>query len=156
MTQLQQTRQHLPIAGGTLPTTKLWGHRPRQQYLSKTLGVSFEDGLTRVTQALRARGFRVLTEVDVQATLSQERAVNLPPFRILCASDPALAYRTLQLAGRTSTLLFSNVVVQKTGEEQIQIAVIDPTSLAEVRGNPALATIARQLRKKLWAVIRTL
>lgn len=40
-------------------------------YFNKTLEMSFEDAIARVTEELKKEGFGVLTEVDVQATLKK-------------------------------------------------------------------------------------
>lgn len=98
----------------------------------------------------------MLARVDVQATMKQGLAVRSRPYSILSTWDPSLACRALQVDERTGTVLLFSITVQETGADQIQIATVDPTGSPEVKGNPALATIARQLRKRLWAVIRTL
>jgi uncharacterized protein (DUF302 family) len=38
-------------------------------YLSRTINVAFDEVVQRVTAALKEKGFGVLTDIDVQATL---------------------------------------------------------------------------------------
>ena len=43
-------------------------------YFSKTLNVSFEEAVARVTEELKKGGFGVLTEIDVKETLKKKLA----------------------------------------------------------------------------------
>lgn len=45
-------------------------------YFDKTLELSFEDTIGRVTEELKKQGFGVLTEIDVQATLKKKPDVD--------------------------------------------------------------------------------
>jgi uncharacterized protein (DUF302 family) len=45
-------------------------------YFSKTLKVSFEEAIVRVTEALKKDGFGVLTEIDVKETLKKKLNVD--------------------------------------------------------------------------------
>jgi uncharacterized protein (DUF302 family) len=45
-------------------------------YFDKTVDLSFEDAIGRVTEELKKEGFGVLTEIDVQATLKKKLDVD--------------------------------------------------------------------------------
>ena len=125
-------------------------------YLSKMLAVSFDEAITRVTEALKKEGFGILTEIDVAATLKKKINVDFPSYRILGACNPALAYEALKLENKVGTMLPCNVVVRDAGHGQIEVAAIDPVASMQAIDNPALKQAAAQVRAKLEKVIADL
>ena len=49
-------------------------------YFGKTVELSFDDAIVRVTEELKKEGFGVLTEVDMQATLKKKLDVDFRPY----------------------------------------------------------------------------
>ena len=125
-------------------------------YLSKMLPVSFDDAVTRTTEALKKQGFGILTEIDVSATLKKKIQVDFPSYRILGACNPTLAYEALKLENKVGTMLPCNVVVRDAGNGHIEVAAIDPVASMQAIENPALKQAAEQVRAKLEKVIADL
>jgi uncharacterized protein (DUF302 family) len=125
-------------------------------YLSKMLTCSFDEAVTRATEALKKEGFGILTDIDVRATFKKKIDVDYPSYRILGACNPALAYEALQLENKVGTMLPCNVVVRDAGNGQTEVAAIDPVASMQAIDNPALKQAATQVRTKLEKVIATL
>ena len=122
-------------------------------YFNKTVAMSFDDAVRRVTEALKHEGFGVLTEIDVQDTLRKKLGVEFQRYRILGACNPGLAYEALKREDKIGTMLPCNVVVQETPDHQVEIAAIDPVASMMAVDNPALGKTATEVRERLRRVI---
>jgi uncharacterized protein (DUF302 family) len=120
--------------------------------LTATTERPFHDAVERVREELKAEGFGVLCEIDVQATLREKLGVEQEPYVILGACNPPLAHRALAAEPELGTLLPCNVVVyQRDGETHI--SAIDAERMLSIVGNDELAPVAAQVRDKLAAVV---
>lgn len=123
---------------------------------NKTLDMSFEDAISKVTEELKKEGFGILTDIDVQATLKKKLDVDFKKYRILGACNPPFAYKALQAESRIGTMLPCNVIVQETEQGKIEVSAIDPIASMQAIENPGLRDIAVQVRNKLKKVIESL
>jgi uncharacterized protein (DUF302 family) len=125
-------------------------------YFARTVDGDLDAVVGRVTEALKAEGFGVLTTIDVQATLKNKLDVDFRPYRILGACNPQFAHRALLAEDKIGTMLPCNVVVQDAGGGRTEVAAVDPiASMASVE-NPALADIAGDVRERLRRVVRAI
>lgn len=118
-------------------------------YISKLASGPFDAVVTALTAQLKARGFGVLSDIDVQATLKAKLGVDTPRYRILGACNPRFAHSALQIEERLGVLLPCNVIVRETADHKIEVASIDPVSSLERTGNPALQAMAEEVRQLL-------
>ena len=125
-------------------------------YFSVTLPVSFDVAVARVTAALNAEGFGIITEIDVQKTLREKIGQEFRSYRILGACNPKLAYEALQLEDKIGTMLPCNVVVQELADGKVEIAAIDPVASMQAIDNPKLKEAAAQVGEKLKRVVAQL
>lgn len=125
-------------------------------YFSKTLPVGFDEAVRRTTEVLKQEGFGVITEIDVKQTLKAKIGVDFRNYRILGACNPGLAHEALQLEDKIGTMLPCNVVVQEIGNNQTEIAAIDPVASMQAVDNPRLIQAAQRVQALLRTVIEAL
>lgn len=54
-----------------------------EYYFTKTIAESFDTAIEKVTEALKAEGFGILTEIDIKATLRKKLDVDFYNYKIL-------------------------------------------------------------------------
>ena len=117
------------------------------------LSTSYEDAISKVTDALKEEGFGVLTEIDVQATLKKKLGIDFRKYVILGACNPPYAYRTLQTDLDVGLLLPCNVIVYETDGKKAYVSALNPVSALEVIKNKELRKIAEEVSEKLERVV---
>lgn len=125
-------------------------------YIAKTLEQDFDATVREVIERLKERGFGVLTDIDVQATLKSKIGADIPKYRILGACNPRLAHQALERETRLGVLLPCNVIVRETAEHQVEVASVDPVASLERTGNESLRETAETVRAELSALIAAL
>lgn len=119
------------------------------------LDASVEEAEATAREALQREGFGVLTEIDVAATLKAKLGIDSEPYKILGACNPALAHEALEAERDVGLLLPCNIVVYRTADRTI-VAALDPLTMVELTGNPALEHVANEARARLERALRSL
>lgn len=125
-------------------------------YFSKVMFTPFEDALNLVRQALAARGFGVISDIDVAATLKSKLGVDMRAYRILGACNPSYAYEALQLEPLIGTMLPCNVIVREEAPGHVEVAAVNPIASMQAVNNPELAAIARDVEARLREMVASL
>jgi len=124
---------------------------------TKNLGnVGFDDAITKVTEALKAEGFGVLTEIDVKSTLKKKLDVDFRQYKILGACNPPLAHKALSSEPLIGLLLPCNVVVFEEDDKTITVSAVNPMEMFKVVENPGMSEIAGQVDAKIRKVVDSL
>ena len=121
-------------------------------YLSKILNIPFNEAETKVTEALKAEGFGILTEIDVKATLKSKLDVDFRPYKIFGACNPSLAHAALQSDDKIGTMLPCNVILQQI-EDGVEVAAIDPVASMSAVNNEQVTKVAKNIKDKLKNII---
>jgi uncharacterized protein (DUF302 family) len=124
-----------------------------QYHFTTTVNMPFEAALQTTTEALKKRGFGVLTTIDVTDTLKKKIGADFRPYHILGACNPQMAHRALLAEDKIGTMLPCNVIVQQTVDGLVEVSAVDPVASLQAIDNPALGEIAASVRKMLMAVI---
>ena len=127
-----------------------------EYYFSKTITGSFDNAIQKVTEALKAEGFGILTEIDIKATLKKKLDVDFYNYKILGACNPPFAYKALLAEDKIGTMLPCNVIVQEKVADQVEVSAVDPAASMQAIENKALADIAIEIRARLQKVIEQL
>lgn len=120
--------------------------------MTRTTPLPFGEAVEHVRVELKAEGFGVLCEIDVQATMREKLGVEGDPYLILGACNPPLAHQALQAEPDLGVLLPCNVVVYER-EGETQISAIDPERMLSIVGNDQLAPVAAEIKARLDAVV---
>ncbi len=127
-----------------------------EYYFNKTIAGSFDNAIQKVTDALKAEGFGILTEFDIKATLKKKLDVDFYNYKILDACNPPFAYKALLAEDKIGTMLPCNVIVQEKVAGQVEVSAVDPAASMQAIENKALADIATEIGARLQKVIEQL
>ena len=127
-----------------------------EYYFSKTIAGSFDNAIQKVTEALKAEGFGILTEIDIKATLKKKLDVDFYNYKILGACNPPFAHKALVAEDKIGTMLPCNVIIQEKIAGQVEVSAVDPVASMQAIENIELTDIASEISKRLQKIITDL
>jgi len=131
-----------------------------QYSFGTTVDAPFDEAVTRVTEALKAEGFGVLTTIDVKQTMKVKLNIDFEQYVILGACNPQLAHRALEVEHNVGVLLPCNVVVHEahnaSGFTHTQIDIADPVAMLGIVQSSAMQDLAREAHVRLERVLTSL
>lgn len=123
--------------------------------INRTLeGVSFDDADRRTREALSAKGFGVLTEIDVKATMKKKIEADMEPYTILGACNPKMAWEAIGIEPKVGAMLPCNVILRQV-DGGVEVSAIDPVASMSAIDNPELHKVAGQVRDLLREAVNT-
>jgi uncharacterized protein (DUF302 family) len=119
---------------------------------SKTVKLSYEQAIEKVTEELKKEGFGVLTTIDVKDTLKKKLNVDFSKYIILGACNPPFAHQALTAEEEIGLLLPCNVIVyEKQGTTRVSI--FDPMVMEGLVDNTKVGPIAKEVKERLQRVL---
>ena len=109
----------------------------------------------RVEAALKAEGFGVITEIDVQATMRTKLGIERSPYLILGACNPILANRAIEADPTIGLMLPCNVVVRE-GDGETIVEAMNPMAALGIGGGEVVQAVAEEATARLERAIATL
>jgi len=107
---------------------------------------------TRTRAALASRGFGVLTEIDVAATMKAKLGKDIAPYRILGACNPGMAFAAIGMEPRVGAMLPCNVILRAV-DGGVEVSAIDPVQSMAAIDNAELTSVAGKVRAMLAEVV---
>lgn len=97
------------------------------------LDCAHEEAIDRVTDALAAEGFGVLSRIDIHEKFRDKLGIEFRPYTILGACNPALANLALGAAPEIGLLLPCNVTVEQVDGGAL-VRIINARRMMETAG----------------------
>jgi len=119
-------------------------------------GIDFEQALEKTIEALKAEGFGVLSEIDIQSAMKTKLGVDMPRYRILGACNPPLAHQALQAEPDIGLLLPCNVIVREAEDGRIVVGFLNPQVMVELVEKPGMKAVSDDAEKRLRRVCESL
>ena len=114
----------------------------------RNVNLPFDQAVGGMEAALKAEGFGVLCQIDIQGKLKEKLGIEFPHYAILGVCNPPLAFHALQKEINLGLLLPCNAIVyEKDG--QIWAGTVDAAKMLSVVGNPEMNPMAEEVNRKL-------
>jgi uncharacterized protein (DUF302 family) len=112
-------------------------------------GVTFEQAIARTMAALKAEGFGILSDIDVQHAMKDKLGKDMLPYRILGACNPPLAHQAITAVADIGLLLPCNVIVREEAPGRIVVGFLDPQIMVNLVGKPEVKAVADAAEHRL-------
>lgn len=119
----------------------------------KFTGQDFNEVVERTRTALAEKGFGVLTEIDVKATLKKKIGVDVDDYLILGACNPGMAHKAMQIEPRIGAMLPCNVIVRKLSDGAVEVSAIDPQASMAAVDSELLKSVAGDVKQMLQEAV---
>jgi len=103
-----------------------------------------DHAIERVTKALGAEGFGILTRIDMHSKIKEKTGKEIVPTVILGACNPNLAYEAYTANSDVASLLPCNAVIREIAPGKISVELAAPSGMMRILGDANLTELARE------------
>jgi uncharacterized protein (DUF302 family) len=115
-----------------------------------------DDVETKITAALKAVGFGILTRIEADKVFKEKLGVDTPPYRILGACNPTLAHQALCMKPEVGVFLPCSVCLRQEPDGTVSIWALDPGTVVETLNDANLLPYGAQARALIEKAISSL
>jgi uncharacterized protein (DUF302 family) len=117
---------------------------------------TLDAAIDRVTQALGAQGFGILTRIDMHAKIKEKTGKDIVPTVILGACNPNLAYEAYTANTDVASLLPCNAVVREVAPGRISVELAAPSGMMRMLGDAKLTELAKDADTRIQKALAAL
>ena len=123
------------------------------------LPLAFAPAKDATRDALKAEGFGILTEIDLQAAFAEKLGREFRPYVILGACNPPLAFAAVTADPAIGLLLPCNVTVEAKDATHTVVRLVDPQAMLSAAPGglaPAIKKVADDASERMGRVLTAL
>ena len=122
----------------------------------KTIKASMIAAEEKVTEALKEKGFGILTKIDFACKIKEKLNKEVRPTLILGACNPEMAYETYSQDKNMLLLIPCNVTLEQVSDSEVKVSMIRPSAMLKALEKPSLTEMAKQADDILAGVMQGL
>lgn len=124
-----------------------------QYTLNKTVSDNLENTKERVPQAFSNEGFGILFQINMHEKFKAALDKDFRPYIVLGACRPQGGYEAISEDESMGAFLPCHVVIQKSGENETQVNIVDPKVSMSMVENEKIQKIAEDIKARIQKVI---
>ncbi len=117
---------------------------------------TFDHAIERITKALAAEGFGILTRIDMHSKIKEKIGKDIIPTVILGACNPQLAYEAYTANSDVASLLPCNAVIREVKPGKISVELAAPSGMMKILGDPQLTKLAAEADIRIERALRNM
>lgn len=117
---------------------------------------TFDHAIERITKALAAEGFGILTRIDMHSKIKEKIGKEIIPTVILGACNPQLAYEAYTTNSDVASLLPCNAVIREVKPGKISVELAAPSGMMNILGDPQLTKLAAEADIRIERALRNM
>jgi uncharacterized protein (DUF302 family) len=121
----------------------------------RTLSLDFAAAVRKVTRALEARGFTLLSRIDIRDALSRDGSA-CDPYLIVSACPPMLSPPAFATDRNVGLMVQCQIAIYSEDDEHTTVMVLDGACLMDLLQSPAAISMAIDHREQIETLLESL